>query len=1228
MKTMRCNVSFAWKMWAALLYACVMTTAQSQALITAIGTPYTQNFDSLPSAATITWANNSTITGWYHQRTGAGATIVPGTGSSATGALYSFGAVGSAERALGAVSSVGTGGVFYGVRLLNQTGVTITSLRVSYAGEQWRRAATAAPAAQTVAFSYVTGSPITGSLVEFQAAGTAVAALDLVSPVTALPTGALDGNLAANRVAVSATITGLSIPNNSEILLRWSDPDHPDNDHGLAIDDFSVVAGSATNLTLSVTDAPDPVTAGSNITYTIDATNVGPNNAPNAIVSTAVPSNTSFVSITAPAGWSCTTPAVGASGAVSCSRPSFATGTTAQLILVVAVAPGAAGSTNVPAAFALTSDLTETVPGDESANLNTLVNALNLTVTPSASANGTISPTSPQSVLYNATTSFTVTPSAGFTTSVGGSCGGALVGTTYTTNAVLSDCTVIASFTPIVYSVTPSAGANGSISPTTVQSVNSGATATFTVTPNAGFTANVGGTCGGALVGTIYTTSAVTNNCTVSASFTPIAYSVTPSAGANGSISPATVQSVNSGATTTFTVTPNAGFTANVGGTCGGALVGTTYTTNAVTNNCTVIASFVPIVYSVTPSAGANGSISPTTVQPVNSGSTTTLAVTPNAGFTAIVGGTCGGALVGTTYTTSAVTNNCTVSASFAPIVYSVTPSAGVNGSISPTTLQPVNSGATTTFTITPDAGFFSSVAGTCGGALVGNTYTTNPVTNNCTVIASFAPIVYAVTPSAGANGSISPTTSQSVNSGATTGFTVTPNAGFTANVGGTCGGALVGTTYTTNAVTNNCTVIASFVAIVYSVTPSASANGTISPSTNQSVNSGATTSFTVTPNTGFTASVGGTCGGALVGIMYTTDAVTNNCTVSASFTPIVYSVTPSAGANGSISPTTVQSVNSGATTTLTVTPTTGFTATVAGSCGGVLVGTTYTTNAVTNNCTVSASFVPIVYFVTPSAGANGTISPTTNQSVNSGATTSFTVTPNAGFTANVGGTCGGALVGTTYTTIAVTNNCTVSASFTPIVYSVTPSAGANGSISPATVQSVNSGATTVFTITPNAGFTVVVGGSCGGALVGNSYTTNASTSNCTVVADFAFAELIPQTITNFAPPSVLSPAIGGSFTLSATGGASGNPVTFSSSSPTVCTVVGNVVNVVGYGTCTLQALQAGNAQYRAASAEVSVTLRAPDQPQATPVPTLRAWATLLLITMVGFVVGARRREQ
>ncbi|MFA5074105.1 MAG: choice-of-anchor Q domain-containing protein [Nitrospirota bacterium] len=75
---------------------------------------------------------------------------------------------------------------------------------------------------------------------------------------------------------------------------------------------------------------------------------------------------------------------------------------------------------------------------------------------------------------------------------------------------------------------------------------------------------------------------------------------VSPSAGANGSISPNIAQTVNSGASLSFTVTPNSGYMANIGGTCGGSLSGSTYTTSPVTADCTVTATFVPVpVYSV-----------------------------------------------------------------------------------------------------------------------------------------------------------------------------------------------------------------------------------------------------------------------------------------------------------------------------------------------------------------------------------------------------------------------------------------------------------------------------------------------------------------------------------------------------------------------------------------------------------------------------------------------------
>jgi len=68
-----------------------------------------------------------------------------------------------------------------------------------------------------------------------------------------------------------------------------------------------------------------------------------------------------------------------------------------------------------------------------------------------------------------------------------------------------------------------------------------------------------------------------------------------------------------------------------------------------------------------------------------------------------------------------------------------VTPVAGPNGTIAPSTPQSVTEGDTTSFTLTPDTGFaIDSVTG-CGGNLAGNTYTTAPIMADCTVNASFA---------------------------------------------------------------------------------------------------------------------------------------------------------------------------------------------------------------------------------------------------------------------------------------------------------------------------------------------------------------------------------------------------------------------------------------------------------------------------------------------------------
>jgi Repeat of unknown function (DUF5648) len=156
----------------------------------------------------------------------------------------------------------------------------------------------------------------------------------------------------------------------------------------------------------------------------------------------------------------------------------------------------------------------------------------------------------------------------------------------------------------------------------------------------------------------------------------------------------------------------------------------------------------------------------------------------------------------------------------------------------------------------------------------------------------------------------------------------------------------------------------------------------------------------------------------------------------------------------------------------------------------------------------------------------------------------------------------------------------------TAITYTVTPSAGANGTISPASTQTVNSGATLSFTIIPTSGYSATVGGTCGGALSGAIYTTVAVTANCTVAASFTLIPVVstPQIITFGAAPSL---TIGSTAQLSASGGASGNAITFSTMTTSICTVSGNngaTVTAISAGTCTVTANQAGSANFAAAT--------------------------------------------
>jgi len=71
-----------------------------------------------------------------------------------------------------------------------------------------------------------------------------------------------------------------------------------------------------------------------------------------------------------------------------------------------------------------------------------------------------------------------------------------------------------------------------------------------------------------------------------------------------------------------------------------------------------------------------------------------------------------------------------------------------------------------------------------------------------------------------------------------------------------------------------------------------------------------------------------------------------------------------------------------------------------------------------------------------------------------------------------------------------------------------------------------------------------------------------------------------PQTIT-FTSKAPSDAAVGATYAVTANGGASGQPVTFSTTS--MCTVSGSKVHFIGVGTCVIEANQAGDTDYLAA---------------------------------------------
>ena len=683
--------------------------------------------------------------------------------------------------------------------------------------------------------------------------------------------------------------------------------------------------------------------------------------------------------------------------------------------------------------------------------------------------------------------------------------------TSYTFTNVTADHSISASFAIDQYTITASAGANGSIDPSGAVSVDYGADQSFTITPDANYhvlDVLVDGSSVGAV--TSYTFTNVTADHTISASFeiNAVTWTITASAGPNGSIDPSGAVSVADGADQSFTITPDAGhYIADVlvDGSSVGAV--TSYTFTNVTADHSISASFAVNTYTITASAGANGSILPSGAVVADYGEDVTFIMTPDGGYhvaDVLVDGSSVGAVI--SYTFYNVTADHSISASFTSDIAEMVGHWAFEesgGSIIVDSTSYMNDG---TLINSP-----SRVPGVKGQALAlngSNQYAAVPDAPSLNISSAITIACWVKTSKQGTQYLVKKAIHTGT-PGIDDGYELSLASINSSDPPEGDGRAFVrfnqsssGNTYRLNSVT-----MYPFDGDTWIHLAATYDGDTIKFYYNGILEASEAASFQIATND-HPLGIGAQSNGGTPLQGQIDDVRLYNYALGPDAIRALAShfITASAGTGGIISPSGEVGVVYGGDTTFAITPNTGY------HIADVLVDdvsvgpvTSYTFSDVVADHTIEALFAVDTFVITASAGANGSIVPSGEVSVNYGSDQVFEITPAEGYHVSdvlVDGGSVGAV--TSYTFVNVVADHTISATFAIDVFTITATAGPHGTIDPSGIVNIEYDGSQTFAIAAETNYhiaNVLVDDESVGAV--SEYTFSNVMANHTITATF-----------------------------------------------------------------------------------------------------------------------------